>query len=415
MRSMKNTKRLTFTMALALVVGFAAPSEAANKPLQPRQIYKTYGKGVVLVFATDGSAQGSAGTGSIITEDGQIITNAHVVAKKGRPYKKVYVYLKPDKLQGSMKTDLKHRYKATLVDVNEKLDLALLRIVKPPKDLTAIQFVNPDDVEIGEPVVAIGHPETGGLWTLTTGSISSVIADFQGVNGKHVFQTEASVNRGNSGGPLLNAYGHMVGINTCISRKAADGLAITDINFSLKSSVAVEWLSRRKLMNLAYVKPDYIPGALLAATGNAAAATSGAVASNDVKPAPTKPTAVTKTETGKDRYEVDSGDGKTLVVVVEPESGEEVADDPEFAAAAQDTQVVSRGLKAGSRRPRAAKKAPVKPKHLTKARPYKLEKFVSARVKEMRKMEGLMDEMSGKIKKRSGNKKKKKSNGMGLW
>ncbi|NET35556.1 MAG: hypothetical protein F6K19_26620, partial [Cyanothece sp. SIO1E1] len=45
-----------------------------------------------------------------------------------------------------------------------------------------------------------------------------------------------------------------------ISRKAADGLAITDINFSLKSSVAVEWLERRKLMNLAYVKPDYVPG-----------------------------------------------------------------------------------------------------------------------------------------------------------
>lgn len=421
MRSM-NTRRLTFTMALALVAGFAATSEASNKPLEPRQIYKTYGKGVVLVFATDGSAQGSAGTGSIITPDGQIITNAHVVSKDGRPYKKLYVYLKPDKLQGSMKADLKHRFSATLVDVNEKLDLALLRIVDPPKDLTSIQFVNPDDVEIGEPVIAIGHPETGGLWTLTTGSISSVIADFQGVTGKNVFQTEASVNRGNSGGPLLNAYGHMVGINTCISRKAADGLAITDINFSLKSSVAVEWLAQRKLMNLAYVKVDYIPGALLASTGNSAAATSGAVASNDEVKAttPQAATVVSKNDEGKERYEVDSGDGKTLVVVVEPDRGEEVADDPEFAAAAQDTQVVSRGLQTGTSRPKVKpgkqdKQAAVQPKHLTKARPYKLDNFVSERVKEMRKMEGLMDEMSGKIKQRTGKKKTKKSNGMGIW
>lgn len=405
MRIMMSKRSLTFTMALALVMGFAAQSEAANKPLSPRQIYKTYGKGVVLVFATDGSAQGSAGTGSIITSDGQIITNAHVVMKDGRPYKKLYVYIKPDKLQGSMKRDLKHRFKATLVDVDKKLDLALLRMVKAPKDLTPIGFVDPDEVEVGEPVVAIGHPETGGLWTLTTGTISSLIADFQGVEGKHVFQTEASVNRGNSGGPLLNAYGHMVGINTCISRKAADGLAITDINFSLKSSVAVDWLAKRKLMNLAYVKTDYIPGALLAVTGNAGNATAGAVASNT----PAKPAQAVE------RHEVDSGDGKTLVVVVEPEQGEDVADDPEFAAAAQDTQVVSRGLSTGRKPPKKVRtKAQAKPKHLTKARPYKLDAFVSARVKEMRKMEGLMNEMSGKIKKRTG-KKKKKSSGMGLW
>lgn len=405
-------RRSAFGLALAFVLGTSLTATAANPPLTPRQIYKTYGKGVVLVFATDGSAQGSAGTGSIITEDGQVITNAHVVSKDGRPYKKLFVYLKPDKLQGSMQQDLKHRFTATLMDLNPELDLALLKIVEAPKDLQVIQFVNPDEVEIGEPVVAIGHPETGGLWTLTTGSISSVIADFQGVHGKDVFQTEASVNRGNSGGPLLNAYGHMVGINTCISRKAADGLAITDINFSLKSSVAVDWLAKRKLMNLAYVAPDYLPDSL---RGAAVAGT--AVAMADPKPAETKPAAAKADE--PEKYEVDSGDGKTLVVVVEPEKGQDVADDPEFAQAAQDTETVSRNLKgAPAAKGKTQEADNLKPKHLTKARPYKLDQFVSERVKEMRKMEKMMDDMSDTIKTKSGkgkNKVKDKSKGMGLW
>lgn len=373
-----------------LALGLLMASAATAGPLTPRQIYKNYGKAVVLVFGTDGSAQGSAGTGSIISKDGQIITNAHVVAKNGRPFKKVFVYLKPDKLTGSMKSDLKNRVKVTVVDIDEKLDLALLRMVDPPEDLKTLDFVDPDAVEIGEPVVAIGHPETGGLWTLTTGSISSVVADFQGIQGKDVFQTEASVNRGNSGGPLLNAYGQMVGINTCISRRAADGLAITDINFSLKSSVAVEWLKRRRLMTVAYVKPPVENQATVVAMADPPKA---------------------KAEEPKEKYTVDGGDGKTLVAVVEPEGNAEVAEDPEFAQAASHN--VARGL---SKRPSAKKPEKVRPKHLTKARPYKLDPFVAARVREIRALEDLMEDAKHSIERKSGKRgKKNKGDGMGLW
>lgn len=377
-----------------LALGLLVASTAMAGPLTPRQIYKNYGKAVVLVFGTDGSAQGSAGTGSIISKDGQIITNAHVVAKNGRPFKKVFAYMKPDKLTGSMKKDLKNRVKVTVVDIDEKLDLALLKMVDPPEDLITLDFVDPDAVEIGEPVVAIGHPETGGLWTLTTGSISSVVADFQGIQGKDVFQTEASVNRGNSGGPLLNAYGQMVGINTCISRRAADGLAITDINFSLKSSVAVEWLKRRRLMTVAYVRP----------------------------PVETEPTVVAAAEPPKakakpevkEKYTVDGGDGKTLVAVVEPEGDAEVAEDPEFAQAA--SYNVARGLKAKRPKAKTRKKPEVRPKHLTKARPYKLDPFVAARVREIRALEDLMEDAKRSIERKSGKKgRKNKGDGMGLW
>ena len=91
-------------------------------------------------------------------------------------------------------------------------------------------------------VVAIGHPEQGGLWTLTQGVVSTVIADLGGVKGKDAFQTDASINRGNSGGPLLDRSGAIIGVNTSMARKAADGLTITSVNFSVKSSVARKWI-----------------------------------------------------------------------------------------------------------------------------------------------------------------------------
>lgn len=382
---MLQLKRTFLSAAIALAALSATPVFA--KQLTPREIYKTYGKAVVLVFATDGSAQGSAGTGSIITADGEVITNAHVVAHEGTPYKKIFIYLKPDKLVGSMKDDLKERFKATIVDIDPNLDLALLKIESPPADLVTIPFVDPETVEIGEPVVAIGHPETGGLWTLTTGSISSVVKDFSGIEGKDVFQTEASVNRGNSGGPLLNAYGQMVGINTCISRRAADGLAITSINFSLKSSVPVEWMKRRKLMNLAYVKPD----------DPAAAAT--VVAQKETPTEQIKP--------------IDQKEEAKIVAAVEPKKGEEVSDDAEFnkAAEAQTNVSGSATIKNGGKEPAA-----VKPKRLTKSRPYKLEPFISERMKEIKALEKDMEDMSNEIDKRRGKKGKKvDTSGNGLW
>ena len=82
--------KLPIVLCGALTLSLAA-SSAFAEGMSPRQIYKSTAKGVVLVFGTDGSAQGSAGTGSVITKDGQIITNAHVVAKEGRPFKRLFV------------------------------------------------------------------------------------------------------------------------------------------------------------------------------------------------------------------------------------------------------------------------------------------------------------------------------------
>ena len=386
-----SARTMTAAVFAACAIGALVSAPVHAEGLSPRQIYKTYGKAVVLVFATDGSAQGSAGTGSILTKDGQVITNAHVVAKNGRKLKKVFVYLKPDKIVGSMKKDLVHRFSAQVLDMDAELDLALLKMNDAPPDLMTIQLADPDDIEIGDPVVAIGHPETGGLWTLTTGSISSVVADFQGVTGKDVYQTEASVNRGNSGGPLLNQYGHMVGINTSISRRAADGLAITDINFSLKSAVAQKWLQRARGLRLAYAEPKVSPALAGGAVGALAAA-------------PAKPAPVAEKPSEADSYTVDGGDGKTLVVVVEPEEDEVVADDPEFASVAAESHTVSRNLK-GAKKPKDRRS--VRPKQLTKARPYEIDAFVAARLKEMRRLEKDMMDAREKIRQKSGRPKKR--------
>jgi serine protease Do len=101
-------------------------------------------------------------------------------------------------------------------------------------------------------VAAIGHPEQGGMWTLTTGIVSTVIANLGNVKGKKGFQTDTSINRGNSGGPMLDAAGNIIGVNTLMSRKAADGLAITGVNYAVRSDVAKRWLEQKAGLLMAY-------------------------------------------------------------------------------------------------------------------------------------------------------------------
>lgn len=214
--------------------------------LTPKEIYQRVSPGVVFILASEGRAAGSAGTGSIIREDGLVITNAHIFTRKGssrlRPI--IWVFLKPERVTGSHKKDLARRYKGEIVAYDLKLDLALVKIIKVDVPLTQVGFGDSEKIVVGDQAYAIGHPEQGGLWSLTTGVISAQRSDYAGVKGKNLFQTEASINRGNSGGPLLDEQGAMIGINSLIARRADDGLAITAVNFAIKSRVALRWLNR---------------------------------------------------------------------------------------------------------------------------------------------------------------------------
>jgi serine protease Do len=242
---MMRNKRLSMVFWSIIMMSFWILS-SYGFALTPKQIYQTVSPGVVLLFASEGSGSGtgSAGTGSIISHDGLVVTNAHIfVRKDASPMSNIFVFLKPERVTGSTKQDLTRRYKGKVVAYDVPLDLALIKIEDVDEPLTQVNFGDSDKIVVGDQAYAIGHPEQGGLWSLTTGVISAQQSDYAGVPGKNLFQTEASINRGNSGGPLLDEQGTMIGINSMIARKAEDGLAITAVNFAIKSNVATKWLN----------------------------------------------------------------------------------------------------------------------------------------------------------------------------
>ncbi len=245
------------------LVAVSAASASAAAELTPQQIYERAAPGVVLIIGHPQQGEGgSGGTGSIIRKDGLVLTNAHVVIdeKTGKPYPRLSLYLKPDRVTGNPKTDLSRRVNASVTAFNRQLDLALLKLETAPASLSVLDLSDPDRVKIGERVVAIGHPEQGGLWTLTTGVVSAEFEDYGNTKGKHVFQTETGLNRGNSGGPLLDTQGRIIGVNTAIARLAADGLPIMSISFAVKSSVARTWLREQAVMvDYASAQPERPP------------------------------------------------------------------------------------------------------------------------------------------------------------
>lgn len=221
----------------------ASASKPAAKTLSAKEIYQKDAPSVVLILAGRPTGQGELGTGSVIDAAGRVLTNAHVIVddKTGEPYPSIKVYMKPAKITGDPKVDLADPIKAKVARYDRALDLAVLELDLNPR-VPALALGDDAGVETGDSVVAIGHPEQGGLWTLTQGVVSTVLADLGGVKGKDAFQTDASINRGNSGGPLIDRTGTIIGINTSMARKAADGLTITSVNFSIKSEIANRWL-----------------------------------------------------------------------------------------------------------------------------------------------------------------------------
>lgn len=384
------------TILFLCLIGCIAATAATVQAATPKQIYRKAGPGVVFIFASQGSNKGSGGTGSIISRDGLVITNAHLFTQKdsSQLLTNISVFLKPDRVTGDHKADLSRGYRGKLLAYDLALDLALVKITGLDQPLTTIDFADSETAEIGDEVFAIGHPEQGGLWSLTTGVISAHWRNYGGVPGKHLFQTDASINRGNSGGPLLDQQGTMIGINSMIARKAADGLTITDVNFSIRSKVALDWLDKNGY-HFTAVQPMREP---------APAAPKTAESPPEETPAEEDAIAAAPSETEK--IEKPAAEEPALESPdTEPPAVEEKASPPavtETPAAPASPATDEEEAPAASPEPDATKdkdkllaqNPPKGGKILTEKKPYRMDDLLEG----MQEMEDLMDEMKDMMK-----------------
>jgi len=157
--------------------------------------------------------QSSLGSGVIISADGVIVTNTHVV--KGGTDTQIRVALSD-----------KREYDARIVAQDERTDLAVLKIEKGGNDFPFLQFADSDELEVGDLVLAIGNPFGVGQ-TVTSGIISALARTEMAQSETQVFlQTDAAINPGNSGGALVDMNGRLIGINTMIFSQSGGSVGI---------------------------------------------------------------------------------------------------------------------------------------------------------------------------------------------
>ncbi len=195
------------------------------------EIYRALSPGVVNIHSTSYARdffgfvepQEGSGSGSILDESGNILTNYHVVERA-------------QKLSVSFGGE--RNYAATVVGGDPDTDLAVIRLVEKPREvLTIVPFGDSDKLVVGQKVLAIGNP-FGMDRTLTTGVISGLQRPIRARNNRQIegaIQTDASINPGNSGGPLLDSHGRMIGINSQILSPSG---ASAGIGFAVPVNIA---------------------------------------------------------------------------------------------------------------------------------------------------------------------------------
>jgi S1-C subfamily serine protease len=210
----------------------AAPSSASfqrGKQLSVNQIYRLAAPGVVQVTATQvvntpsvdpfgfpipqAQRQEALGSGFVIDKAGHIVTNYHVI-------------------EGARSVDVSfsnnESMRARIVGADPSTDIAVLQVDAHSRALTPLVLGNSDAVRVGDSVVAIGNP-FGLERTVTAGIVSALQRVIQAPNSysiDHVIQTDAALNKGNSGGPLLNAEGNVVGVNSQIQSGSGGNVGV---------------------------------------------------------------------------------------------------------------------------------------------------------------------------------------------
>src|SRR5438876_552411 len=196
------------------------------------EVYRAVASGVVYIQSTTtvrdffgmfSQEREGAGSGSIIDEQGDILTNYHVIANS-------------EKLTVSFGTG--KSYPGRVVGSDPDTDLAVVRLLQAPREpMTMVQLGDSDKLVVGQKVLAIGN-HFGLDRTLTTGVISGLQRPIRAQNGRQIegaIQTDASINPGNSGGPLLDSHGRMIGINSQIESPSG---ASAGVGFAIPINIA---------------------------------------------------------------------------------------------------------------------------------------------------------------------------------
>jgi len=210
--------------------GITDPASATDEQ-NNIEVYRTLSPGVVFIHSTSYARdffgfvepQEGSGSGSILDQQGNILTNYHVIEGA-------------QKLSVSMGG--KKDYPAVVVGGDPDTDLAVIRLTeKPGGPLTVVPLGDSDKLVVGQKVLAIGNP-FGLDRTLTTGVISGLQRPIRARNNRLIegaIQTDASINPGNSGGPLLDSHGRMIGINSQILSPSGSSAGV---GFAVPVSIA---------------------------------------------------------------------------------------------------------------------------------------------------------------------------------
>ena len=232
--------------------GSGIPIVPVEGAMTPGQVYAANVKSVVMVNNT-GTGFVSTGTGFVISADGYIVTNHHVVDGAVR----LTVTMSDGKV-----------HKAELVGGDSVNDIAVLKV--EATDLSPVKMGSSDKMVVGDQVVAIGNPLGELTSTLTVGYISAkerdVTTDGTAIN---MLQTDAAINSGNSGGPLFNMKGEVIGVTTAkYSGTSSSGATIEGIGFAIPIDDVYDIIT--DLQTLGYITGAYL-GVSVSDTNNSAA------------------------------------------------------------------------------------------------------------------------------------------------
>ncbi|MDE7121343.1 MAG: trypsin-like peptidase domain-containing protein [Oscillospiraceae bacterium] len=223
--------------ALPSVVGINATFEYTPQNTQSYWGFG-FGYGIPNYGGDSGEKRQIAGTGTgiIMTADGYIITNAHCIYDNESDYKCGKAIGVSVVMGDADETE----YDAEIVGYDLETDLAVLKI--SANGLTPAEFGNSDELRVGETVVAIGNPLGFELFGTTTCGIVSALNREITINEKDMtlIQTDAAINQGNSGGPLLNGYGQVIGINSAKMSSSYGSAGVEGLGFAIPISDAKE-------------------------------------------------------------------------------------------------------------------------------------------------------------------------------